>query len=101
MYTGQGHKSVLINSAMYTGWVTLVFSRASYDAKEVFFRVCVLTYTTVIRFSGRNEVLSSSRCLQRASAFFQPHSFIFLLYTRSSCLRDNFGPSFIIVIIAE
>ena len=37
MYTDQRHRSVLINSAMYTSLVTRVFSRASHDAKAVYF----------------------------------------------------------------
>ena len=73
MYTGQRHRSVLINSAMYISRATLVFSRASHDAKVVyyFFCVCALNCTTVIR----SESLSSSCCLQQA--LFPSHSVIF------------------------
>lgn len=43
MYTGQRHRSVLINSAMYTNRATLVFSRANHVAKAVsfFFFFCL------------------------------------------------------------
>ena len=83
MYTGQRHKSVLINSSMYTSRVTLVFSRASHGAKAVSFFcgffsfVCVLNYTTVIRFRGKSELVSSGSCIKRA--LFRLHSVIFPL----------------------
>lgn len=102
MYTGQRHRSVLINSAMYTNRATLVFSRANHVAKAVSFFFFLLAFWTTRLWwgsvAGVNHVQVVAAYHER---FFRPHSVIFSLHTRKSCLRDNFGPSFIIVILKQ
>ena len=97
MYTGQRHRSVLINSAMYISDIrraTLVFSRASHDAKVVYY-FFVFAFWTARLWLGVNHFQVVAAYNER---FFRHILLYFPLYTRRSCLRANFGSSFIIVI---